>query len=60
MNSTKQSKILLQLKECIYEQYPGLQEPMNNFMVDVCREENISPEKVFFAFLAVALQNISV
>ena len=52
MNSTKQSEILLKAKKkFIYEQYSGLQQPISNLIVDVCREENMSPEKVFLLLL---------
>ena len=34
--------------ERIYEQYPDMQGRINSLTVDVCGEENVSPEKVFF------------
>ena len=53
MNSKKQSEILLKEIERIYERYPDMQDRIHFVMVEVCREENISPKKVFLLLFII-------
>ena len=53
MNNAKRSQILLKVTECIYKQYLDKQERINSLMVDVCREENVSPEKVYLLLFVI-------
>ena len=48
MNNARRSEILLKVIEYIYEQDPNMRDIINSSLVDVCREENISSDKVFF------------
>ena len=48
MNNKKRKEILLKDIERLYQQYSVLEESSNSLMIDVCREENGSPGKVFF------------
>ena len=50
MNNKNRSEILLKVIERLYQQYPDIQEFINFVIVDICRKENISPEKVFCTF----------
>lgn len=59
MDKTKQSQILLIVIERIYEQHSKIQCNIDSTLVDVCREDNISPENVFFAFLLFIIMNCS-
>ena len=53
MNSKKQSEILLKEIERIYERYPDMQDRIHFVMVEVCREENIFPKKVFLLLFII-------
>ena len=55
MNTKKGSGILLKVIERLHHQHPDIQESINSFIFDECREENVCPEKVFFAFLLLPL-----
>ena len=46
MNSKKRSETLL----IVIEQHLVMRDIIDSLLVKVCREENVSPEKVFFAF----------
>ena len=46
MNSKKRSETLLK----VIEQHLVMRDIIDSLLVKVCREENVSPEKVFFAF----------
>ena len=45
--NNKNNEILLKVVERIDQQYPDMEEFINSLMVDVCREENVSPKKGF-------------
>ena len=51
MNSKKRSETLLK----VIEQHLVMRDIIDSLLVKVCREENVSPEKVFFAFFAALL-----
>ena len=48
INNTK-SDILLRVIEQVYEQHLDMQDIINLSLVDICWEENVSPEMTFFA-----------
>ena len=50
MNNTKHSEIFSKVIEGIYEQHPSIKSTIDSVLVNVCREENVSLEKVFFVF----------
>lgn len=42
--------ILLTVLQEIHDDHPNLHEYLDKSMVDICREENVSPHQVFFSF----------
>lgn len=50
MNNTKRSEIILKVIERIHEHLLNMQITIDSTLVDVCREENVSPEMVFYGF----------
>ena len=50
MNNVKRKEVLLKVIERIYEQHADMRDIIDSFLVDVCREENVSSEKVFSLF----------
>lgn len=42
--------ILLKVLQEIHDDHPNLHEYLDKSMVDICREENVSPHQVFFSF----------
>ena len=44
MNNKMRCKILLNVIKRLYEQHPDMREIIDSSKVDVCREENISPD----------------
>ena len=53
MKDKKKLEVLLKVIKRIYDKNPGLQEMMDVSIVEVCAEEGISPEQVFFYFAVV-------
>ena len=47
INNAKRSKILLKVIERIYEQHLDMRDIIDSLLVDVYKEENVSPEKDF-------------
>ena len=56
MKDKKKLEVLLKVIKRIYDKNPGLQEMMDVSIVEVCAEEGISPEQVFFYFIVMATQ----
>ena len=50
MNNAKRSQILSKAIERTYDKHPDMQSIIGSMLVDVCKEENVSAEKVFFDF----------
>ena len=50
MNNAKRCQILSKAIERTYDKHPGMQSVIGSMLVDVCKEENVSAEKVFFDF----------
>ena len=50
MKDKKRTKVLFKLKKKVHDQNPGLKELIEALMVNVCAEEGVSPEQVFFLF----------
>ena len=48
MNIANRTEILSKVIDCIYEQQPDMEHIIDSLLVDICRAENLSPEKVFF------------
>ena len=55
MNNKKRGEILLKVIKHIYEQHLDKRNIIDSLLVDVGREENVSPEKFFFCFFAALL-----
>ena len=51
MKHKKKIEILLKAIERVYTKNPGMQTLIDELMIDICKEEGVSPEQVFFAFL---------
>ena len=51
MKDKKRIKILLKVIERVYTKNPGMQTLVYESMIDICKEEGVSSEQVFFAFL---------
>lgn len=58
MNSKNEIEILLKVIESLYQQHPDNQRSIGFVMADICREENVFPEKVYFAFICCCLLNV--
>ena len=43
--------VLLKIIETVYTKNPGMQKLIDEWMMDICKEEGVSPEQVFFAGL---------
>ena len=55
MKDKKIIKILLKVIERVYNKTPGMQTLTDESMVDICKEEGVSPEQLIFAFLCCLL-----
>ena len=51
MKHKKKIEILLKVIERVYTKNPGMQTLIDELMIGICKEEGVSPEQVFFAFL---------
>ena len=51
MKDKKKLEVLLKVKKRIFDKNPGMQHTIDASMTDVCAEEGISPEQVFFILL---------
>ena len=49
----KDKRILLKVIERVYSKNPGIQILIDESMIDICREEGVSPQQVFLLFFAV-------
>ena len=49
MNNAKRSQIPSKVIECTYDKHPDMS-IIGSMLVDVCKEENVSAEKVLFGF----------
>ena len=47
---SKKIETLLKIIERVYTKNPGMQKLIDQSMIDVCKEEGVSPEQVFFVF----------
>ena len=54
MNNAKRSEILSKVIERTYEKHPDMHSIIVSMLVDVCKEENDSAEKVFFSFFLLS------
>ena len=59
MNNTKRSEILSKIIERTYDKHPDMQSIIGSMLVNVCKEENVSAEKVFFAFFLFVIKHCS-
>ena len=50
MKNAKRSEILSKVIERTYGKHPDMQNIIGSMLVNVCKEENVSAEKVFFGF----------
>ena len=50
MKDNKRVKVLLKFIQRMYDKNPEIQEVTEASMIEVCAEENASPEAVFFCF----------
>ena len=50
MKDKKKHKILQKVIQRIYDKNPEMQEVIDASMIEVCTEESVSPEQVFFYF----------
>ena len=50
MKNAKRSEILSKVIERTYGKRPDMQSIIGSMFVNVCKEENVSAEKVFFGF----------
>ena len=50
MKDNKRDKVLLKVIQRIYDKNPEIQEVVEASMIEVCAEESVSPEHVFFYF----------
>ena len=46
-----QVEILLKVIERVHTKNPGMQKLIDESMIDICKEESVSPQHVFLAFL---------
>ena len=54
MKDKKRIEILLKVIERVYSKNPGMQTMIDESVIDICKEEGVSPEQVFFLlFFAV-------
>ena len=51
MKDKKKLEVLLKVKQRVCDKNVGSKEAMDSSMVEVCTEEGVSPEQVFFIFL---------
>ena len=54
MNNAKRSEILSKVIERTYDKHPDMHSIIVSILVDVCKEENDSAEKVFFSFFLLS------
>ena len=47
----KRTETLLNVIERVYTKTPWMQKLEDESMIDICKEEKVSPEQVFFALL---------
>ena len=50
MKDKKKIEILLKVIERIFNKNPEMQKLIDESMIDVCKEEDVSPKEVFFYF----------
>ena len=51
MKDKKKLEVLLKVIKRIYDKNPGTQEMIDASIIEVCAEEGVSPEQVFFVLL---------
>ena len=51
MKDKKKLEVLLKVIKRIYDKNPGTQEMIDASIIEVCAEEGVSPEQVFFILL---------
>ena len=59
MDNKRRSKILLPIINKFYEENPSIEESLHKSMVDIGREENISPHQVLFILFSFYLLCLS-
>ena len=59
MKDKKKLDILLKVIQRIYDKNPEMWEMIDTSMIEVCVEEGISPEQVFFHFAFSPLSSLS-
>ena len=55
MKNKNGSEVVLKIIKLLYQQDPDMHESIYSLMIDVCREINVSPDKVFFILLLFAV-----
>ena len=51
MKDKKKLEVSLKVIKRIYDKNPGMQEMIDASMIEVCTEEGVSPERLFFILL---------
>ena len=51
MKYKKRIEILLKIIARVYTKNPGIQKVIDKLVIDIWKEEGVSPQQVFFAFL---------
>ena len=51
MKDKKKLEVLLKVIQRVYDKNPGIQEVIDPSMMEVCAEEGVFPEQVFFILL---------
>ena len=51
MKDKKKLEVSLKVIKRIYDKNPGMQEMIDASMIEVCTEEGVSPEQLFFILL---------
>ena len=50
MKVKKRIEILLKVIERVYSENPGIQTLIDESIINICKEEGVSPEQVLFCF----------
>ena len=57
MKDKKKLEVLIKIIKIIYDKNAGMQEMIDLLMMEVCAEEGISPEQVFFCSCLIIMAN---
>ena len=59
MKEKKKSQGIIKVMQRIYDKNPEMQEVIDTLIIEVCVEEGLSPEHVFFYFTFSLLMSLS-